>query len=43
MERTAILENEAASLAELEQYTILDTNLEKPFDDLTRLCTSDNI
>jgi hypothetical protein len=37
MERIAILENEAARLAELEQYMILDTNTEKPFDGLTYL------
>ena len=37
MERAPIPENEAARLAELEQYNILDTGAEEAFDGLTRL------
>ena len=37
MERAPIPEHEAARLAELEQYKILDTPPEEAFDSLTRL------
>ena len=37
METAPIQENEAARLAELEQYNILDTGAEEAFDGLTRL------
>jgi hypothetical protein len=37
MERAPIPEHEAARLAELEQYEILDTPPEEAFDGLTRL------
>ena len=37
MKRTPILENEAASLAEFEQYTILDTDSEEAFVWFSRL------
>jgi PAS domain-containing protein len=37
METAPIPENEAARLAELEQYNILDTGAEEAFDGLTRL------